>query len=462
MSATSETSELPNSLEAEQGLLGSMMIAPGDVCPKVESLSPSAFYLPAHQTICRLVKRLHADGAACDFITVTQALRDAGKLDEIGGSAAVTHLFTSTPTSANAGHYLDIVREKAAQRAGVTLSEQIRDASSHRASADIVEALESAAREVREIATDPDAHRAPEIKNLVMDAIERLEQAYEHRGTLSGLPTGFKDLDRLTGGLQAADMIVIAARPSMGKTALAMNIAEHVAVVVRHPVAVFSLEMSNQQLVQRLLCSRARVNLQKVRDGFLSERDFPNLSAAAFKLGDSPLHIDDTAALTVQELRSKARQMRDEHGIKLIVVDYLQLMRGTSRQAANSREREISECSAGIKALGKELNVPIIVLAQLNREVEGRHGGRPRLADIRESGSIEQDADVVALLYRPEVYEDDEEAKAEKAGEAELIIAKQRNGPIDDVKLTFLKEFTRFEDRASAYQQQQARLPHNS
>jgi replicative DNA helicase len=243
-------------------------------------------------------------------------------------------------------------------------------------------------------------------------------------------------------------MIVVAARPSMGKTALAMNIAEHVALVAKHPVAVFSLEMSNQQLVQRLLCSRARVNLQKLRDGFLAERDFPNLTQAASKLAESQMYIDDTAGLSILELRAKARRLKSMYNIQLIVIDYLQLLRSTSRRAQDNRQLEIAEISAGIKGLAKELNLPIIVLAQLNRQPEARSGGKPRLSDLRESGSIEQDADLVALLVRAEVYEDDEEARAEKAGEAELIIAKQRNGPVGEVRLTFLKEFTRFEDRA--------------
>ena len=267
-------------------------------------------------------------------------------------------------------------------------------------------------------------------------------------GGITGISTGFAELDRMTNGLHAAEMIVIAARPSMGKTALAMNIAEHVAINEKLPVAVFSLEMSSQQLVQRLLCSRARVNLQKVRDGFLAERDFPSLTAAASKLAEAQIFIDDSAGLSILELRAKARRLKAQQDIKLIVVDYLQLLRSTTRRAQDNRQLEISEISAGLKGLAKELKIPIIVVAQLNRQPEARTGGKPRLSDLRESGSIEQDADLVGLLVRPEIYEEDEEARAEKAGEAELIIAKQRNGPVGEIQLTFLKEFTRFEDRA--------------
>jgi replicative DNA helicase len=251
----------------------------------------------------------------------------------------------------------------------------------------------------------------------------------------------------MTSGLHPAEMVVIAARPSMGKTALAMNIAEHVSLDIGKPVAVFSLEMSSQQLVQRLLCSRAKVNLQRVRDGFLSERDFPSLTNAAAKLAGAKLYIDDTPGLSVIELRARARRMKSQFDIQLIIIDYLQLLRSTSRRAQDNRQLEISEISGGVKALAKELNVPIVVVAQLNRQPDVRGGGRPRLSDLRESGSIEQDADLVGLLVRPELYQTDDEAKEEKAGEAELIIAKQRNGPTGDVALTFLKEYTRFENR---------------
>jgi replicative DNA helicase len=267
---------------------------------------------------------------------------------------------------------------------------------------------------------------------------------------MNGLPTGFVELDRMTSGLHPAEMIVIAARPSMGKTALAMNIAEHVAVTAKKPVAVFSLEMSSQQLVQRLLCSRAKVDLQRLRSGFLSERDFPSLTAAAAQLGDAQLFIDDTAGISIGEMWAKARRLKSQHDIQLIVVDYLQLLRSASRRAQDNRQLEISEISGGIKNLAKELNIPILVLSQLNRQPDARarEGGRPRLSDLRESGSIEQDADVVGLLVRPEYYKTDEDAKEECAGEAELIVAKQRNGPTGEVKLTFLKQYTRFENRS--------------
>jgi replicative DNA helicase len=310
--------------------------------------------------------------------------------------------------------------------------------------------LDDAERQIFEITGDHVKIDVVPTKDLVMEAIEQIEKIYENRGSVTGLPTGFTEFDRMTSGLHPAEMIVIAARPSMGKTALAMNIAEHVAIDAGKPVAVFSLEMSSQQLVQRLLCSRAKVNLQRVRNGFLSERDFPNLTTAASRLATAKLFIDDTPGLTIAELRAKSRRLAASHQIELLVIDYLQLLRSTSRRAQDNRQIEISEISAGIKSLAKELKIPVIVIAQLNRQPDTRakEGGRPRLSDLRESGSIEQDADVVGLLVRSEYYETDDEVKQEKAGEADLIIAKQRNGPTGDVALTFLKEFTRFENRA--------------
>src|SRR5438445_335358 len=306
-----------------------------------------------------------------------------------------------------------------------------------------------------------DIHRAPphsiEAEQGVLGSMliapqdvipECIEKLWERRGGITGLSTGFIELDRLTSGLHAAEMIVIAGRPSMGKTALAMNMAEHVAVNQKKPVAVFSLEMSSQQLVQRMLCSRARVNLQRVRDGFLGERDFPSLTAAASKLAEAKIFIDDSPSLEILELRAKARRLKAQQDIELVLIDYLQLLRSATRRAKENRQLEISEISAGLKALAKELNIPVIVVAQLNRQPEARSGGKPRLSDLRESGSIEQDADLVGLLVRPEIYEEDEEARAEKEGEAELIIAKQRNGPVGEIPLTFLKHFTRLEDRA--------------
>jgi replicative DNA helicase len=443
---------LPHSVEAEQGVLGSMLISPRDtIAEAVEKINENYFYIPAHQTIYTVLVDLWNAGQGIDLITFTQVLRDRNLLETVGGASLVTSLFTFVPTAANVGYYLEIVRDKYILREIISAcTEGARR--SYEEQGEVDNLLDEVEQRIYAVGEDRFKDKALSMKDQVMDAIEAIEKLYQQHGGITGLSTGFKDLDRLTSGLHPAEMIVIAARPSMGKTALVMNIAEHVAVNESRPVAVFSLEMSAQQLVQRLLCSRAGVNSQKVRDGtFLADRDFPKLTAAASKLAEANIFIDDSAGLNILELRAKARRLKAQHEIELIVIDYLQLLRSTSRRGQENRQIEISEISAGIKGLAKELNIPIIVAAQLNRNPENRTGdskGRPRLSDLRESGSIEQDADLVALLVRQEYYADTEEEKDETEGKADLIIAKQRNGPTGDIPLTFRKEFTRFEDRA--------------
>jgi replicative DNA helicase len=438
----------PHSVEAEQGVLGSMLISPRDTIAEcVEKITADYFYVPAHQTIYDALVDLWNGGQAIDLITFTQVLRDRNLLETVGGAPFVTSLFTFVPTAANVAYYLEIVRDKYILRSIIAAgTESVRRA--YEEQDEVGNLLDEVEQKIFAVGEDRFKGQILSMKDQVMEAIEAIEKLYERKGGITGISSGFIEFDRMTSGLHPSEMIVIAARPSMGKTALAMNIAEHVAINEKLPVGVFSLEMSSQQLVQRLLCSRARVNLQKVRDGFLGERDFPSLTAAASKLAEAKIFIDDSASLTILELRAKARRLKAQHDVQLIIVDYLQLLRSTSRRAQDNRQLEISEISAGIKGLAKELKIPVIVVAQLNRQPEQRTGGKPRLSDLRESGSIEQDADLVGLLVRPEIYEEDEEARAEKAGEAELIIAKQRNGPVGEIALTFLKEFTRFEDRA--------------
>ncbi len=293
--------------------------------------------------------------------------------------------------------------------------------------------------------------RIPDMRELAMEALDAIEKLFQNRGALTGIPSGFAGIDQMTNGLHPGEMIVIAARPSMGKTALAMNIAEHVSIEAGKPVAVYSLEMSTQQLMQRLLCSNAKVDLKKIRDGFIGKHDMNSLVQATDKLAKCQMFIDDTPGLSILELRARARRLKDRHDIQLIVIDYLQLLKSPSKRGQENRQVEVAEISSGIKALAKELKIPIIVLAQLNRNPESRTGdskGRPRLSDLRESGSIEQDADLVGLLWREEYYADDDEEKKESEGRAEFLIAKQRNGPVGGVPLTFLKTYTRFEDRA--------------
>jgi replicative DNA helicase len=438
----------PHSVEAEQGVLGSMLISPRDAIGEVvEKITADYFYVPAHQTIFDVLVDLWNTGAGIDLITFTQVLRDRNLLETVGGAALVTNLYTFVPTAANVGYYIDIVRDKYILRSIIAAStESVRRA--YEEQDEVGNLLDEVEQRIFAVGEDRFKGQMLSMKDQVMEAIESIEKLYERKGGITGVSTGFVEFDRMTSGMHPSEMIVIAARPSMGKTALAMNIAEHVAINEKLPVGVFSLEMSGQQLVQRLLCSRARVNLQKVRDGFLGERDFPSLTAAASKLAEAKIFIDDSASLTILELRAKARRLKAQQDVQLIIIDYLQLLRSTSRRAQDNRQLEISEISAGLKGLSKELKIPVIVVAQLNRQPEQRTGGKPRLSDLRESGSIEQDADLVGLLVRPEMYEEDEEARQEKSGEAELIIAKQRNGPVGEIPLTFLKEFTRFEDRA--------------
>src|SRR5689334_2414831 len=438
----------PHSVEAEQGVLGSMLISPRDaIAEVVEKITADYFYVPAHQTIFEVLVELWNAGAGIDLITFTQVLRDRNVLETVGGPSFITNLYTFVPTAANVNYYLEIVRDKyilrqiiAAATDGVRRAYEEQD--------EVNTLLDEVEQKIFAVGETRFKGKMLSMKDQVMEAIESIEKLYERKGGITGVSTGLVEFDRMTSGMHASEMIVIAARPSMGKTALAMNIAEHVAINEKLPVGVFSLEMSSQQLVQRLLCSRARVNLQKVRDGFLGERDFPSLTAAASKLAEAKIFIDDTASLTILELRAKARRLKAQQDVQLIIIDYLQLLRSTSRRVQDNRQLEISEISAGLKGLAKELKIPVIVVAQLNRQPEQRSGGKPRLSDLRESGSIEQDADLVGLLVRPEIYEEDEEARAEKAGEAEFIIAKQRNGPVGEISLTFLKEFTRFETRA--------------
>jgi replicative DNA helicase len=441
----------PNSVEAEQGVLGSMLISPRDTIAEcVEKINEEYFYVPAHQTIYTVLVELWNAGQAIDLITFTQVLRDRNLLESLGGAAFITGLFTFVPTAANVQYYLDIVRDKYILREIIAAAtESVRRA--YEEQNEVNNLLDEVEQRIFAVGEDRFKGQMLSMKEQVMSTLESIEKLFENKGAITGVSTGFRDLDKLTSGLHSSEMIVIAARPSMGKTALAMNIAEHAAIQLKLPVAIFSLEMSAQQLVQRMLCSRARVNLAKTRDGFLAEADFPKLTNAASKLAEAKIFIDDSAGLSILELRAKARRLKAQQDVQLIVVDYLQLLRSTSRRAQDNRQLEISEISAGLKGLAKELKIPIIVVAQLNRNPEIRTGsgkGVPRLADLRESGSIEQDADLVGLLVREEYYADSDEERTEMEGKAELIIAKQRNGPIGQVKLTFLKDFTRFEDRA--------------
>lgn len=437
----------PHSIEAEQGVLGSILIAPKDAIGEcVEKINDDYFYIPAHQTIYGVLVDLWNAHKAIDLITFTQALRDRNLLDSVGGPGFVTSLVTFVPTAANVDYYLDIVRDKYILRQIiVTSTESVRRAFEEQDHVD--DLLGETEKKLFSIHSDSSKHKTYTAHEATMSAFEAIENAYEHKGALLGLSTGFAELDYTINGLQKKDMVIIAGRPSMGKTALAMNIVEHVALELGKPVGVFSLEMSAQQLMQRMICRKARVNLQKVTKGLLADRDFPAITSAVSKLCDTKIFIDDSSNMDIQTLSARARRMKAEHNIQILVIDYLQLLRARGFKP-NERQQEVTFISKSIKDLAKSLGIPVVIVAQLNRNPEGRSGGKPRLSDLRESGSLEQDADIVGLLHRPEIYAEDVEEKHNAAGEATLEIAKARNGPTGEVPLTFIKEFTSFEDRA--------------
>jgi len=446
----------PHSIEAEQGALGCMLIAPNEaigVCVEKFKRGPETFYDLRHQSLYETLVEMSDRKEAIDLITVRQRLKDKGQLEAIGGVTYLTALVDATPSPANLPFYADIVVEKNLLRRMIqTCTSVVGRIYDEEQQGDVETLLDEVEKEVLHISEEREEAVSLVMKDLVHKAISQIEEMHSRQGQTTGLSTGFTDLDKMTTGFHGGEMIVIAARPSMGKTSLAMNIAEHVALDLKLPVGVFSLEMSADSLVLRMLCSRARVNLRDIREGFLAERDFPKLTAVAGKMAAAPLFIDDTAGLSILQLRAKARRMHQQHDVKLFVIDYLQLLRSTAKRAEN-RQQEIADISQGIKALAKELKVPVIVLAQLNRELEKRGPGeKPKLSDLRESGSIEQDADLVGLLYKPKMGKEDDEDPGEQpnydAVPVNLLIAKQRNGPTGDVHLTFLKGFTRYENAA--------------
>jgi replicative DNA helicase len=452
----------PHSPEAEQGVLGCILLSPndcmGDCISKLKSGS-EVFYDLRHQTIYDLLAQMFDKREGIDLITLQQRLKDNQLLEQVGGIAYLSSLSDAVPSAANLSYYLDIVQEKYLLRKMIRVcTEVVGRVYEFEGQVDAL--MDEIERDVLRVSESRVQSQTSTIKDLVKKAIGTIEDYHQRQGSLTGIGTGFGDLDKMTTGLHGGEMIVIAARPSVGKTSLAMNIAEHVAIDEKLPVGVFSLEMTAESLVLRMLCSRSRVNLRNVREGFLAERDFPKLTGSAGKLANAPLHIDDSSGLSILQLRAKARRMHQQYGIKLFVIDYLQLLHSSSLKADN-RQQEIADISSGIKALAKELNVPVIVLSQLNREVEREKGRAPRLSDLRESGAIEQDADVVGLLYKPAPQNEDEE-QANEPGDDEaalvnLLIAKQRNGPAgEDVHLTFLKSYTRFESAAKI---QDADLP---
>lgn len=433
----------PQNIDAEKSVLGSLLIDEEAIGAAIEVLDEAWFYEQAHRQIFRAVLELYNQRKNVDLITLSDKLKSDGTLEQIGGVSYLSFLIDLVPSAANVEHYANIVKEKGVLRRLIKNATNII-AESYESTGNVDEVVDNAERLIFEVADLKQRTQSVHIKDLVRQSIEKLDFLYQRKQHVTGIPTGFEKIDHITSGLQNSDLIIIAGRPSMGKSALAISMAEYVGIEQKQGVAIFSLEMSKEQLVQRMLCSQARVDAHKVRSGFLAPADWPKLTAAAGRLSESKIFIDDTPAISVLELRAKARRLKANQGIELIILDYLQLMRSTVQ--SESRQQEISEISRSLKALARELSVPVIALSQLSRAVESRQDHKPQLSDLRESGAIEQDADLVVLLMREEYYNPTEENK----GVADVMIAKQRNGPVGTVKLAFIKEYMRFENLAYA------------
>ncbi|KAF0122026.1 MAG: replicative DNA helicase [bacterium] len=433
----------PQNIEAEQSILGGILLDNEVFHRVLEVLNEDDFYHAAHRKVFLSMIELYENNEPVDLITLTNALKNKNQLDEIRGVSYLTSLVDSIPTTANISYYAKIVKEKSILRRLINKTAEIASMS-YDSTGDVDEVLDQAERAIFEISENKIKPSFYPIKEMIKHSFKTIERLYEKKELITGVPTGFEGIDRFTSGFQLSDLIIIAGRPSMGKTSLALNIAQYAAIETNVPVGIFSLEMSKEQLSLRMLCSEAKVDAQRLRTGFLSESDWPKLTRAVGSLSEAPIFVDDTPALSVLEMRAKARRLKSEKGLGLIIVDYLQLMRG--RVNVERREQEISEISRSLKALAKELNLPVVALSQLNRRVEDRHDRRPQLADLRESGAIEQDADVIIFIYRDEIYNKSEDN--ENKGTAEIIIGKQRNGPIGMTKLAFIDKFATFENLA--------------
>ncbi len=433
--------KLPQNIEAEQAVIGSMILDSEAIGKVVEILKENDFYRIAHRKIFPAIIDIYEQNQPVDLITLTESLRKKNLLEEIGGASYLTAILENTDTTANVEHHARIVKEKSTLRelisaAGHIMSESISDEKE----ADSI--LENAERLILDVAREKIQQGFVPVKDILKGTFDNIEKLYHRKEYVTGLATGFPEFDRLTAGLHKGDLVIVAGRPSMGKTSLCLTMAQNVAVAQKIPVAIFSLERSREQLVQRMLCAEARVDAHDVRSGFIRESDWPKLTIAGGKLAESPIFIDDSSMVSELEMRIKSRRLMKMQNIGLIIVDYLQLMQSAKR--AENRQQEITNICRSLKALAKELSVPVMVLSQLSRAVEARGDHVPQLADLRESGSIEQDADLVVFIYRKEYYEKEPSPEIENI--AEIIIGKQRNGPVGSVKLTFIKGYTKFEN----------------
>ncbi|SMO68552.1 replicative DNA helicase [Melghirimyces algeriensis] len=426
----------PHNQEAERAVLGAILIEPSVLVTVTERLRPEDFYRQAHQRLFEVIIDLSEQGEPIDLVTLTSKLSDQKLLEEIGGVTYLTELAESVPTAANVDYYSRIVEEKAILRRLIRTATEIAT-SGYSGNDEVVQVIDSAEKKILDISQRRIRKGFTPIRDILMETFERIENLHYNQGKLTGVPSGYTDLDRMTSGFQKSDLIILAARPSMGKTAFSLNVAQNVAVRAGLPVAIFNLEMSAPQLVQRMLAAEGNIDAQVFRSGRLEDEDWEKLTMAISNLSEAPIFIDDTPGISVFEIRSKLRRLQAEHGLGMVLIDYLQLIEGRGR---DSRQQEISEISRSLKLLARELNVPVIALSQLSRAVEQRQDKRPMLSDLRESGSIEQDADIVSFLYRDDYYNED----SEKKNIIEVILAKHRNGPIGKVELLFLKNYNKF------------------
>lgn len=431
----------PQNIEAEESILSAILIDNQTLLEIQELLNPDDFYREAHKKIYHAMLRLFARSEPTDLVTLANILKEQSELDAVGGAAALARLVDSVPMATNAVHYAQIVRDKAMLRRLITSASNIATRC-FEDKGDVREVVDFAESAIFSIAEEKGGTSLTPLNGLINNALEAIEKRAENRALITGVPTGFSKLDTFTAGLQPSDLLILAARPGMGKTALALNIARNAAVLGGVPVLVFSLEMSSDQLCRRLLCSEARVNSANLRSGFFARDDHSKLVDAAHQLYESPIYIDDSPILTALDVRAKARRMKMDKGVGLIIIDYIQLMKGPAR--AERRDLELSEISRSLKALAKEMSVPVLALSQLNRKVEERSDRRPQISDLRESGALEQDADVILFIYREAAYSQEEGSTND--GEAEIKIAKQRNGPTGKFKLYFNADYTRFDN----------------
>jgi replicative DNA helicase len=427
----------PNNLEAEQSVIGAMLLDKNAISGASEILRGEDFYKEAHRHIFETMLELYDKDEPIDLVTLVDSLRMKGILEAIGGVTYLSNLAASVPTTSNVKYYARIVEEKSTLRKLIKASSELMD-KCYSASEEVPSILDKAEKDIFDISQKVIVHDFEPMSRLIERGFAEIERLYKNKGAITGIPTGFSELDSKTSGFQRGDMVLVAARPSMGKTAFAINIAQHAAIKNGSSVAVFSLEMSKDQLAQRMLCSEANIDMLKLRTGNLEEDDWVKLARCAGPLSSAKIFVDDTPGISVHEMRSKCRRLKIEHGLDLVVVDYLQLMQGSSR--TENRQQEVSEISRSLKAIAKEMNTPVIALSQLSRAPEARTDHRPMLSDLRESGSIEQDADVVCFLYRDEYYN----KESEKKNIAEVIISKQRNGPTGTVELAFIGKYTKF------------------